>query len=691
MERIVQDIGLFVALGFIVFSVDDLAWDILNIVRNIRRGELKHLPFESLDAAPPKLLAVVIAAWHEDNVLEAVVDNMLSSLQYPQSMYHVFIGVYPNDEATISVVDALARKHDNVHFVVNARPGPTSKADNVNNVIRAIKQYESERGWRFCSITLHDAEDVVHPYELKLTNYLLDSYDVLQFPVIPLQKMPTLRTILRGMTIGTYADEFAENHYRAMGTREAMSAMVPSAGTGFVVSHRILDLWGDHPLLPEDSLTEDYKLSLTLAEKGFNTHFVLEKVPRLMDNYTVRWDFVATRSFFPDTFKTAVRQKTRWIYGITMQSAKVSEIFKPSSMGLAGRYSLYKDLKAKLSNIMVLPGYLVFLYYLASLFFTLPYIYPQGTLAYGLCVFLTLMMVFRQIMRAVAITNFYGFKSMAVACLLPPLMPVRLVWGNIINLTATLKAWKLYFFGTGTKKKPRKVAWSKTDHTFLQDQVLRRYYRNVGDVLLEKQYIDVSALSAALRQSREEGRHLGEALLRQDLVTENQLAEAVASVRHNIFVDNLRAFTRDISGEFDKDMLEKLLLYPVLKTEAMTVFAVNELSDIEEARRLPDFSVQQCSFVYTTRASILEAIHSPSSTASTGYRYIIRRLDAGAITWEQAVLAIDKYGYTANILSYMGLAKLGGCAKGPCELLQNAEIPAAQWRSRQLMTFPNER
>ncbi len=63
-------------------------------------------------------------------------------------------------------------------------------------------------------------------------------------------------------------------------------------------------------------------------------------------------------------------------------------------------------------------------------------------LAYGLCVFLTLMMVFRQFMRAVAITNFYGFKSMAVACLLPPLMPIRLIWGNIINLTATIKVWK---------------------------------------------------------------------------------------------------------------------------------------------------------------------------------------------------------------------------------------------------------
>ena len=79
--------------------------------------------------------------------------------------------------------------------------------------------------------------------------------------------MPTLKNIFNSMTIGTYADEFAENHYRTMNTREAMSAVVPSAGTGFVISHQILDAYGDEPIFPEDSLTEDYKLSLTLAQR----------------------------------------------------------------------------------------------------------------------------------------------------------------------------------------------------------------------------------------------------------------------------------------------------------------------------------------------------------------------------------------------------------------------------------------
>ena len=669
MERIVQIIGLAVALGFIVFSIDDFIWDLCNIVRNIRRAEPDRLPIERLDAVPPKLLAVMVAAWHEDNVLEAVIDNMISSLQYPRSMYHIFIGVYPNDGPTIGVVERLAQKYGNVHMVVNARPGPTCKADNVNNIIRSIKQFESEKQWRFRSVTIHDSEDVVHPYELKLTNYLLDSYDVLQFPVIPLQKMPTLTNIFQGMTIGTYADEFAENHYRAMGTREAMSAVVPSAGTGFAVSHAILDCFGDEPLFPEDSLTEDYKLSLILAEKGFHTHFVLEKVPRLADNHTVRWDFVATRSFFPDTFQTAVRQKTRWIYGITMQSAKISELFKPSAIGFAGRYSLYKDLKAKLSNMMVLPGYLVFLYFVASLFIAVPPMYPQGSLAYGLCVFLTFMMVFRQMTRAVAIANFYGFKSVAVACLFPPLMPLRLVCGNIINMAATVQAWKLFFLGAGTRKKTRKVAWSKTDHTFLQEQVLRRYYRNIGDILLEKQYIDVSTLSTALRQSKVEGLRIGEFLLRQGLVSEEQLAEAVANAHHRIFVGDLSGFTGGRSTAFDQDTLERLRACPLLKTELGYVFAVAESSDIGEISGSLGIGAESCRFVYTTQGSVLKAIRGQSDGASPARQAIMQCLDTGSITWEQAVLAMDKYDFAPDILTYMGL-KDDGCA------VANSAVPA---------------
>lgn len=657
MEHIIRIIGLAVALGFIVFSIDDLFWDIVSIVKKIKHGEPESLPIERLDAMPPKLLAVMVAAWHEDNVIEPVIDNMIASLQYPRAMYHIFIGVYPNDEPTTEAVRRLEQKYDNVHTVVNVRPGPTCKADNINNMIRHISQFESEHQWRFASVTVHDSEDVIHPYELKLTNYLLDRYDALQFPVIPLQKMPGFKNIFEGMTTGTYADEFAENHYRTMGARESMSAVVPSAGTGFVISHRILDGLDDEPLFPEDSLTEDYKLSLMLAKKGYNIHYVLEKVPRLTDKNTVRWDYVATRSFFPDTFKTATRQKMRWIYGITMQSIKISDIFRFSKMGFAARYSLYKDLKAKASNMMVLPGYLIFLYFMVSLVVPLPVMYPQHSLAWGLCVFLTIMMIFRQTMRAVAITNFYGFKSMLVSCLFPPLLPIRLVWGNIINMTATIKAWKLYFVGAGKKKKRGKVAWNKTDHTFLNQHVLYRYYRNVGDVLMEKQYVGVSTLSKALKRSKTEGQRIGDVLLSQSIVSEEQLMEAVANVQHKLFVHDISMFSSGISTEFDQDLLERLLIYPLLVTGDSYVFAVTGSASAEEIPGLLGIEPKNISFVYTTKDSILKVLRSSDHTPEPVLDAIRTRLNRGLITMEQAVLAFENHQYTPDILKYMGLTE----------------------------------
>lgn len=655
IQQIIQGIGLIIALCFVIFGIDDLIWDISSIIRNIRSGEPARLPFEQLDAIPPKLLAVMIAAWHEENVIEAVIDNMISSLQYSRAMYHVFIGVYPNDEPTVEVVRKLTQKYENVHIVINMRPGPTCKADNVNNIIRYIKEFEQKYQWRFSSVTIHDAEDVVHPYELKLTNYLLDTYNVLQFPVIPLQKMPVLKNIFKSMTIGTYGDEFAENHYRTMSSREANSAIVPSAGTGFVISHKILDTYGNEPIFPEDTLTEDYKLSLILAKKGFNTHFVLEKVPRLMDNHTVRWDYVATRSFFPDTFAAAVRQKTRWIYGITMQSVKLSEMFKASKLGLAGRYSLYKDFKAKYSNMIILPGYLVFIYFLMSLFTSLPYMYPRNSFSYLLCVVITFMMVFRQIMRAVAISNFYGFKSMAVACLLPPVMPIRLVWGNIINMTATYKAWKLFFKGTGTKRKKKKVAWNKTDHTFLEKHVLYRYSRNIGDVLLEKQYIDVSTLSIALRHSKNQGLRIGEFLLQKGFISEKQLVEAVANVQHKIFVKDISLFASNLTASFDMELLQKLLAFPLLRTKTGYVFAITEFSAIDKICMALGLEMEHHNYVYATKTSIMEAIRRKRYVASMAYKVVSKNLETGRITWEQAVIALDNHNSVPDALAYMGL------------------------------------
>ena len=268
-----------------------------------------------------------------------------------------------------------------------------------------------------CSCTA-DAEDVVHPNEFKMTNYLIDDYDALQFPVFPLQRMPRLRLFFKTLTSSTYADEFAEHHFRTMVMRDELG-FVPSAGTGFAIGRRVLDAFRDEDLLPRNSLTEDYKLSLTLRMRGFRVHYVLEKVPRVDARGRTVWDYIATRSLFPSTLKAAVRQKARWVYGITMQSASMADVFGKSELTFAERTFLYKDLKAKFANFVLLPGYTVLAYFLVQTFaprLQLPVMYPLHSPSWWMCVFLLFMMVERQVLRGRALANVYGRRWRSPSC-----------------------------------------------------------------------------------------------------------------------------------------------------------------------------------------------------------------------------------------------------------------------------------
>ena len=87
-------------------------------------------------------------------------------------------------------------------------------------------------------------------------------------------------------------------------------------------------------------------------------------------------------------------------------------------------------------------------------------------------------------------------------CLIPPLLPLRVVWGNVINFLATVSAWRIHFFGF-PKNRPR---WQKTKHSYLSPEVLLRYQRKLGDLALEKQIVAPSVLAELLREAKEKRR-----------------------------------------------------------------------------------------------------------------------------------------------------------------------------------------
>ncbi|MEG6511458.1 glycosyltransferase [Desulforamulus ruminis] len=674
-------------------GADDFIWDIVTMFRRSRYRK-QRLDLHKLDSLPPKLLAMVIAAWREDNVLGDVINNIIASTHYPKSMYHIFLGIYPNDAPTLAVANELAEKYENVHVIINEKNGPTSKAQNINYVIKQIKQFELERQWSFASITIHDSEDVVHPFELKVTNALLDKHPVLQFPVFPLIRMPKFRNFFKNITTGTYADEFAENHFITLVSRYHNGAFVPSAGTGFVLSKETIRAFGDEDILPKDSLTEDFRLSLTLFEKGIDVYYVLERVPRINDNNKLVDEFIATRSIFPNTFKQAVNQKARWILGITMQSFKLKDVFTTKGIRFVGRYSLYKDLKAKVVNLLVIVGYPVLIYFLVSLFIPLEPIYPMYFPSWYLSLAITVMMIERQLFRSVAIYNVYGMRSVFFACLFPPLLPIRLVWGNIINMTATVKAYKQRIFGNQTPKKKeekkaakvntlaagnknngkKQIKWDKTDHDFIGEQALKRFHRKLGDVLLEKGYVTTEqlkyALDVCLRAQNDEKQTIGNYLLEQNIITEEQLLDALSHVKHIQYLNiltlkNYRLW--QFASVFDEKLLRSLLVVPLLKTKSGYVFAFCDNSPIDAQtilRNKYDITVKA---VFVSQNFIMEGLDK--MFASYGFQsneqgdsVLDELYTSGIINYEQLIIA-HNYITTQNIsesqmLQYMGLLGL---------------------------------
>ena len=650
-------LGLFVALFFIIFSLDDLFWDMYYYLRGQKKVK-NRLQMKDLDHVPRRLLAILIPAWNEAEVIGPMIDNLIRSVNYPLSLFHIFIGVYPNDSSTCEEVQILEKKYPNVHGVVNSKPGPTSKGQNLNHMLDFIINFEKEKRLRFASFTIHDAEDVIHPTSFKLTNYLISQYEVVQLPVFPLQPYPTWRTFFKFITSSTYADEFAENHYRGLLAREASGALVPSAGTGFVISHSILDKMKTSNLFEESSVTEDYKLSYRFAHLGIPTHFFLEGVQRVSDDGKLIIDYLATREIFPNTLREAVKQKSRWIYGISFQSFSFWEVLKNRNFTLITKYSLYRDWKAKYGNLLTMPGYAIFTYFVLSLFYHLPPVYPQGSFSWWLSVGLSFFMLERQFMRGVALKRIYGWRSAVAGCLVPPLLPFRTIWGNIINFLATLSAWRIAIFGF-PKHRPR---WQKTKHTYLSPEVLFRYQRKLGDLMLEKQIIDPSVLAKFLEEAREKGEKIGEFLVNKGAISQEELTPILGEALKTGYIQlNDHSVRLDGISPGLLEILKKYQAVPVVVTEKTVILVASAplsspaIEEIKERLGNKDLSVVLASPSFVSQA----LAHLSEQHTSSFPRLGEKLLSLGLINEEQLIEALRAQKYypqpLGQILVEMGV------------------------------------
>lgn len=516
---------------FITFSgLDDLLIDLVYWIRWLLRRLTVYRRHARADqslllAVPEKPLAIMIPAWHETGVIGSMADSAARTLDYEN--YHIFVGTYPNDPDTQRDVDEVCALFPNVHKVVCARPGPTSKADCLNNVLDAITQFEKRANLKFAGFILHDAEDVVSPMELRLFNYLVDRKDLIQVPVYPFERK---WYDFVGMH---YIDEFTELHAKDVPIREAVVGQVPSAGVGTCFSRRAIEtllLDGDGIAFDTQSLTEDYDIGFRLKERGLEEIFVRFPVPEETKSIWKKTkkigqsfresNVICVREFFPNKIETAVRQKSRWIIGIVFQGYVTHGWTRDWRLN----YFLWRDRKGVFTNFFSFAANLILfqliLIVLYESFWPDAYrflsIFDESELLVSLLWMNVILMTNRILQRTIFVTQYYGLFQGLLS--LP-----RMLLGNFINFMANWRAIKQVI----QQGNPRRVAWDKTTHDFPSLGEISRDRRMIGHILVSQGCITEEALKAALLQ-KSEGMRIGTWLVHSGQLTPRQLAQGLA-------------------------------------------------------------------------------------------------------------------------------------------------------------------
>lgn len=382
-----------------------------------------------------KRTALFVPLWHEDAVIQQMLDHNLETIRY--TSFDVFVGVYPNDNSTRQAVRKAARKHPNIHLAEVPHAGPTSKADCLNAIARSMEEYESREDVVFETIVMHDAEDVIHPESLRLINWFLRDHQMVQVPVL------ALPTGLREFTHGLYCDEFAEYQSKDIPVRVKLGGFLPSngVGTGFARSalDRIAEQKGGRMFDPS-CLTEDYETGYRLFLLGCRQIFV----PLRFEGAGI----VATREYFPRRLHAAVRQRSRWVGGIALQGWQNHGWGR--NVGQA--YWFWRDRKGLVGSLLAPAVNLLFLYGVLDprIRHALPaQLLPLYPLTAGIA-------AVQMSVRMATTAPIYGWR---MACG----VPARMLWGNAVNCLATVAAVRQFAMA---RLRRERVAWHKTEHMY---------------------------------------------------------------------------------------------------------------------------------------------------------------------------------------------------------------------------------
>jgi adsorption protein B len=444
LSRAAAELALFAGVGFLLFGINDIFVDLIYFLRALWRRLTVYSRNPRFYASQfyfthkPGFIAMLVPAWDESAVIASMLRATLDRLDYED--YRIFVGQYRNDPGTAAAIASVADSR--IEAVRVEADGPTTKADCLNHLYDALLAFELESGKSAKAVVLHDAEDVVHPLELRIFDGLIDRAGVIQLPVLPLPD-PHSRWVS-----GHYCDEFAEAHIKELVVREAIGAAIPLAGVGCAIARKPLAqlaaMQEGRPFAGS-SMTEDYEVGLRVGALGLKTMFV--RIPVQPGQRGV----VASRGHFPATLGSAIRQKARWLGGIALAGWDRLGW----SGGLGERWMRMRDRRGPLAALLLLAAYAAALLW-SQLWLAEALGAPiHARLDPNLVLLLVIngwLLAWRILMRACFTASAYGVGEGLLS------IP-RTVVGNVIAMLAAARALSLHL-GGGARR------WDKTRHIF---------------------------------------------------------------------------------------------------------------------------------------------------------------------------------------------------------------------------------
>ncbi len=433
---IAREFALLATTLFLIGGVDDLAVDLLWLWRGRGPKRNRRAPQTNVSR-----IVVALPAWREDELIFATAAAMARSWSGDDDV-RIVIGVYANDPSTLAAARRAEGADARISVAVNPRAGPTTKGDNLGSIWAHVER--GLDGFAPDALLIHDAEDRVQAEELIAVRAALAQAHYAQLPVVP--------DLLPSWVANHYADEFAEAHAKELPLRAALGVALPTAGAGCAFRVEAIaalsELRAGAPFEP-GSLTEDYEAGVRLSAKGL--------AGAMVDARDASGRRIAVHAPFPTQLGAALRQKTRWVRGVSLDGWDRLGWPVPSDSSFLRRWlwrwMLWRDRRALLAALALFLSYTaVALWAIGTAIEAKQAAQVSSALEWAVLA-TGAMLVWRLVLRVGFTARIYGWRVGIAA--LP-----RTIGANVILICVAARA----FLGYRRGRAGAPLHWDKTDH-----------------------------------------------------------------------------------------------------------------------------------------------------------------------------------------------------------------------------------